>query len=85
MTTKQKIREAIQTHAKYKNCYFWEVNTNASRRRSQEFDNSFVFSRKGAKYEVRQILEVSCKNYYFSTMIFVDGIKKDIRAIKKFA
>ena len=82
---KAQIQDVIDRHAKFKNCYFWTPNTNAAGRRRLERDNSvelkFVMDNK--KYEVCQSLDVSCRNFYYVLRVYVDGVKKDIRALKK--
>jgi hypothetical protein len=77
-------RATIANADKYKGCYFWTRTGNASSRRREEFDDSADFTAAGKKYEVRQVLSISCKNYYFSTTVMVDGNKSNITALKKF-
>ena len=85
-TIKKALREIdsiLKTAEKYKSCFFWTQTGSASQRRSQEFevDNSFNFNNKSI--EVNQTLSISCKNFYFTNYITVNGDRKDIRAIKK--
>ena len=73
----------IKNYEKYKNCFFWGSTGSASYRRSQEFNNAIEFNVADKEYYVRQCLEISCKNFYFKTIVMVDGQKKDVRVIKK--
>jgi len=68
-----------------RNCYFWTPPQNASGRRSYEnYKSNYIkFKLDGKEYEVEQDCRCSCRNIYFSTCILVDGVKKDIRALKK--
>jgi hypothetical protein len=77
------VTSAINTHEKYRNCYFWSTPTNASQRRKEEFDEGFVFILNGVKWEIDQSLYISCNNYYYTMRIYVDGQKKNITALKK--
>jgi len=83
-----RIARAIETHEKYKNSYFWSSNGNASSRRREEnrfADNNpkFEIETKRGIISVEQDLSISCKNVYYSSYIFCDGEKKDIRILKK--
>jgi len=80
---KKDLSMFIKNYEKYKNCFFWGSTGNASYRRKQEFDNAIEFNVAEQEYYVRQCLEISCKNFYFKTIVMVDGQKKDIRTIKK--
>ena len=80
---KAELNNIIEIHQKYKNCFFWSPPMTAAGRRKIEFENELSFILKDKKYEVKQELNCSCKNMYFSTKIFVDGKKKDIRSLKK--
>jgi len=77
------ISKFVSTHEKYKNCYFWKNTGNANQRRKQEFNDRLEFILNGVKYDWRQSLEISCKNFYYTSQIFMDGTKKDIRIFKK--
>ena len=74
------IQTILSTHDRFKNCYFWTPRTNAAGRRAQEFNETYHFE----NIEVRQALDVSCKNYYYSCYVYVDDVRKDIRALKKY-
>ena len=73
----------LNNHQQYHNTYFWNPPGHASARRKMDFDTEFVFIYHGVKYELRQSLSCSCKNVYFSSKVYVDGIKKNIRTVKK--
>ena len=73
----------LANHTEYKNSYFWTPPTNASGRRNMEFSTMFSFVYQGKLYQIRQQLSCSCKNVYWTSIVMVDGEKKDIRALKK--
>lgn len=77
------LNNIIDNHEHYKKCYFWTPCGNAASRRREEFDRKLIFNLDGKKYVIEQSLTISCKNYYFSTEIYVDSVKKNITAIKK--
>lgn len=83
MVTKTELENIVATHEKYNKSYFWTPRSNAAGRRAAEFDDEYEFETNGKKYEVRQRYEESCKHCYYSLTVYVDGSKKDIRAIKK--
>ena len=80
---KSKLSNILDTHEKYKKCYFWAPNTNATGRRSQEFDENFNFMVADQLFEINQSLDISCKNFYYRLDIRLDGTKKNITCIKK--
>lgn len=83
-TLKKQIESIINEHeGNGKSYYFWSPPSNAFSRRAKEYETKVEFELKGKKYEVSQKLECSCKNYYYSLSITVDGSKKDVRALKK--
>ena len=73
---------ALEIAEKYKRCYFWTNTGNASQRRRQEFDASSAFTFEGKRIEVRQYLQISCKNFYFFSDISRDGKKSNITILK---
>ena len=77
-------KEIVELSEKMKNCYFWKPNMNAAGRRKYERDNSLSgkFTLKGKKYEIEAITDCSCRNIYFRKNIVVDGVSKDLRAVK---
>ena len=80
---KQQIQTIICNHERFKGCYNWIQHHSAAGRRSQEFSFMFSFRLGGVHYKVWQSLEISCKNFYFKTLVKLDGEKKTIRALKK--
>ena len=77
-----KIGHMESDHEKYQKAYFWSPPANASGRRSMEFKDSLSFILCDKKYELKQELSCSCKTVYWSNQIFVDGEKKNIKALK---
>ena len=73
----------VKNHEKYRGSYFWKPPSAASQRRSQEFDHCLTFQYKGDVYELEQSLEFSCKNVYWTSRVYVNEKKKDIRVIHK--
>lgn len=73
----------VKNHEKYRGSYFWKPPSAASQRRSQEFDHCLTFQYKGDVYELEQSLEFSCKNVYWTSTVYVNEKKKDIRVIHK--
>ena len=82
--TRAKIRQIVNLHTKMKSSFFWRPPPNASGRRSYEksHSNSISFTHEKKKYVIRQSTECSAKNIYYSLNISVNGMKKDIRALK---
>ena len=80
---KSQIKEILRNKEHYAKCYFWTPRGNAAQRRQEEFEIDFSFVLDGKKYEISQSLSISCRNFYFSTEILVDGEKKNITALKK--
>jgi len=82
--TRTKVRKIVNLHEKMKNAFFWSPPAGAASRRSYEksHSNSVSFVHDKKKYVVRQSTECSVKNIYYSLNITVNGVKKDIRALK---
>lgn len=80
---KAKLNEMLNNHERYKKCYFWTNTGNAASRRSQEFETSTSFILDGKKYEWNQDLNISCKNFYWTSIIHINSKKSNIIAIKK--
>ncbi len=78
-----KINTMVNNYEKYKGCYFWKQTGSAASRRRQEFTESLSFNLFGKKYEWEQELSISCKNFYWTSDITVDGKKSNITSIKK--
>ena len=82
----QTLKSVIAQHDRFKSAYFWSPPCNANGRRHMERQNtrepiSFVF--RGSTYSIEQSVDCSCANVYYRFRVFVDGVKRDIRAIKK--
>ena len=82
METTKIITEILRTAEKYKGCYFWSNTGNAASRRQQEFDRHYEFVVGKDKFEVRQTLDISCRNFYFSTEVLRNGAKTNITPLK---
>ena len=68
-----------------KNSYFWTPRGNSSDRKREEkrLSQKLIFSRNKHRIEAEILVVCSCKNYYVTKTIFVDGIQKNIRYLKK--
>ena len=77
------MSEFLDNHNRYKGSYFWTPPGHASGRRRMEFENSFSFKFKGKLYAFVQTLRCSCSCVYFTSNVYVDGVKKSIRVPKK--
>lgn len=77
-----KIRTMINNHERYKKSYFWTNTGNARSRRAQEFETDLIFILDGKKYEWNQSLSISCINFYWTSVIYVDGCKKNITTMR---
>ena len=77
------LEEFVKNHEKYRGAYFWRPPSTGSQRRRMEFDHCTVFKYQGDVYELEQSLECSCKNVYWTSRVFVNEKKKDIRVIHK--
>ena len=85
---KETILNCLELHERYKGCYFWTQTDSARGRRDKESmfleDNpEFSVDWKGSHVEVKPSLSISCKNFYYSLEITLDGERKDIRLLKK--
>jgi len=80
------IMSTLALHEKYKKSYFWNSPSNASGRRSME-DNfggkDFILNTKDGKVEVYFDFNVTCSNVYYSMTVLLNGVKKDVRILKK--
>lgn len=74
------------------NTYFWRPGSSASARRSnearraaevQQFLNRHAEALAAAGVTVEFSYGESCNNVYKSVAIYKDGVRKDIRALKK--
>jgi len=80
---KKELREIISYHERYKNCYFWTPNTNATGRRRMEFANVLTFELNGIKYKIEQELNLSCKNFYYGLDIYKNDKKSNVTSLTK--
>ena len=82
---KIKLNTILELHEKMRNCYFWSPRGNAaSRRREEEQKSNYLEFMLGEDYyEIDQTTRCSCKNYYYKLDVQVNGVKKDVRALKK--
>ena len=83
------IQNCIDYNEKYNGCYFWKNTGNASSRRSQEksFEANnpcFKIDSKKGLIQVTPSLHISCKNFYYSLEILIDGKKSNIKILKNF-
>lgn len=89
INTKKAVRDicedVISLHENMKNSYFFTPPQSASSRRYYEkkYSREYAFIYDGVEYCFDLCTQCSCKNIYYSAYITVDGIKKDIRAVKK--
>ena len=80
----EQISSMLSAHEKYKSCYMWSSSgSSASQRRYQEFSSSLVFTLNGIEYKWLQGLEITCKNYYWISVIFKNDAKSNITTMKK--
>jgi hypothetical protein len=77
--------EIVTLHSKMGGAFFYSPPSTASARRSYEKNHSldYDFAVDGKKYSVDIVTSCSCKNVYYNCTITVDGVKKNITAIKK--
>lgn len=85
---KSAIDNTISYHEKYKGSYHWNGTGSASQRRNQEAsflsgNPEYKIQTKQGLIEVIPSLSISCKNYYYSLIVLLDGVKKDVRLLKK--
>jgi len=68
-----------------KSAFLFRPGTSANQRRKNELQNSFnvVAEYEGKNIEVVSDWKESCKNVYFKFHVYIDGVKKDLRALKK--
>lgn len=80
-----KTQAIIDFRERTKGTYFWKPGMNANQRRSNERRNSFhvkaVF--EGKQIEVQSYWSESCRNVYTGFTVLVDGVKKNLAALRK--
>lgn len=74
----EQIKEIIDTHDKYKNSYMWNL-----RYKLQPFKTELNFMYQNKEYAIIQQTNPSRRYVYYSLYVSVDGIKKNIRELKK--
>jgi len=82
----EQLKERLALHKKMKGVYFFTPPTIAGERRRYEKAHSrelLDFSVDDLRVMWEQIVECSCKNVYYKSIIMMNGVNKDIRAIKK--
>jgi len=82
LSTSKKVQEIISTHEQFRNSYFWNGDNKSKR---LNWTNNFSFKFNNKKYQIEQYCSSSRANVYYSFKILVDGIRKDIRALKAIA
>jgi len=83
---KSTLAEIIDQHERFKNSYFWRPPSSAAARLAYEKKHTrddVMFEHNGKQHLVTQTVDCSCKNVYYRFAVFVDGIKRDIRALKR--
>lgn len=84
---RERIVDILEIHADMRHCYLWTPPPNARMRRDYEARrcNEMSFQIKGRRYEVSQTCKCSTRNIYYKLAVKVDGIKKDVRALRALA
>jgi hypothetical protein len=74
------LNELVEKHNYFKNAYFW----GGRQKRNQLHEKTELnFYYKGNNYSITQTVSQSTRNTYYRLRVYVNGIKKDIRSIKK--
>lgn len=74
--------EIIKCIEKYKNSFFWKNTGNAASRRKQEFSAEYNMNIFDLDIKVELALRISCKNFYFTKNIIVNGKKSNVLKLK---
>ncbi len=79
------LEKVLSNHEFMRGCYFWTPPSSASQRRQLEEDRSSILEvpTPEGKLMVKQETTVSCRNIYYNLRVELDGVRKDVRAIKK--
>lgn len=79
------IQEAVNMVAQMSNSYFWVPPTLAADRRAMEKKYSlfYIGEYQGQELKIDFSTNVSCHNIYFYKNIYLDGVRKDVRLLKK--
>ena len=80
----KRLIEILSTHQSMKGAYFYRPPSTARGRRTYEERNSATeeFKFHGKHYQIEQDTSCSCKNVRYSRSVVVDGVRRDVRAIK---
>ena len=82
---RSEIKRIVGDHEYLKNSYFHRPQCNAAGRRSSERRyemDEMVFSFNSEEFKVKRNYSESCTHVYYSLVVHVNGVKKDIRALK---
>ena len=82
MKLTKELNSFLLRHEKWKHSYTWSPRGNASQRRNNEFYYEYEFKLKDDVYKFSQDLEISSKRFYYTSSIYVNDEKKDIRIVK---
>lgn len=80
--TRRELTRFVELSERFKNSYFWSPPTSARERRAMETNNYLHYKDDIIRIEVRFEVECSCRNVYVKKYISVDGVSKNITAIK---
>lgn len=80
------LKSFIDHWHKFDKCYFWTSPSSASSRRYEEKRQYMEINLTIDGHEIDGEIEISCscKNYYATKTLYIDGDKKTIRALNKF-
>ena len=85
---KKLFNEIIDTHEENRYSYFRGGYGGHYWLRDKDFDDDYSFkvvSSKGSvSFEINQSLQITRNHSYYSLMVYVNDVKKDIRALKAF-
>ena len=82
MKLSKDLHAFLERHQKWSKSFKWSPRGNASQRRNNEFYYEYEFKLKENVYKFYQDLEISSKRFYYSSSIYVNDEKKDIRIVK---
>lgn len=80
------IENTLKTHERYKKSYFFRPGSGAAQRRANEArfpGRDYSIKTPQGVIDVSMSYEETCKNVYYSLSVTLDGVKKDIRTLKK--
>jgi len=82
---RSKVRAILGDHEYLKNSYFHRPQCNAAGRRSNEKrynGDEINFTFDGKEFSLKRNYSESCNHVYYSLVVHVNGVKKDVRALK---